>query len=51
MFRYEQEFLEDMNALGVRPPDVMTRVTEFIPEIIAYVKKILEVRISIPCSF
>ena len=46
--KYEQEFLEDMNALGVRPPDVMTRVTEYIPEVIAFVKKIIEVSASLP---
>ena len=32
--KYEREFLEDMAALGVRDSDVMTRVTEYVPEII-----------------
>ena len=38
---YEQEYLEDMKALGVRPPDVLTRVTEFMPEIVKYIEKII----------
>ncbi len=38
---YEQEYLEDMKALGVSPPDVMTRVTEFVPQIVAYIEKII----------
>lgn len=38
--RYEAEFLEDMSVLGCRPPSVLTRVTEYIPEIIEYVEKI-----------
>ena len=38
---YEAEFFEDMAALGVRPPDVLTRVAEFVPEIIAYVERIV----------
>lgn len=39
---YEEEFLSDMKKLGVRMPDAMTRVTEYIPEIISYVKQIEE---------
>lgn len=38
---YEAAFLEDMEILGVRPPTVMTRVSEYIPEIIHYVEKIV----------
>ena len=30
-----------MDALGVRPPDVLTRVTEYVPKIIAFVEKII----------
>jgi cysteinyl-tRNA synthetase len=38
--RFEAAFLEDMDALGVRPPTVLTRVSEYIPEIVAYVERI-----------
>lgn len=30
-----------MDALGVRRPDVLTRVVEFLPEIIDYVQQIV----------
>jgi cysteinyl-tRNA synthetase len=39
--KYEAAFLEDMELLGVRAPTVMTRVSEYIPEIIHYVEKIV----------
>uniref|UniRef100_A0A183BVA7 Cysteine--tRNA ligase, cytoplasmic n=1 Tax=Globodera pallida TaxID=36090 RepID=A0A183BVA7_GLOPA len=39
--KYENEFLCDMYALNVREPDVLTRVSEYIPEIIEYVQKII----------
>eukprot|EP00288_Rhodomonas_lens_P016752 CAMPEP_0177703986 /NCGR_PEP_ID=MMETSP0484_2-20121128/7958_1 /TAXON_ID=354590 /ORGANISM="Rhodomonas lens, Strain RHODO" /LENGTH=832 /DNA_ID=CAMNT_0019215365 /DNA_START=51 /DNA_END=2549 /DNA_ORIENTATION=- len=38
---YEKEYIEDMNTLGVRMPDVLTRVTEFMPEIVKYIEKII----------
>lgn len=34
--KYEESFMSDMDRLGVRRPDVLTRVTEYIDEIIAY---------------
>ncbi|KAK8776058.1 hypothetical protein V5799_030600 [Amblyomma americanum] len=39
---WEQEFYKDMAALTVRPPDVVTRVSEYVPEIVDYVAKIIE---------
>jgi len=39
--RYETEYLDDMRAMNVRDADVLTRVTEYIPEIITYVEKIV----------
>lgn len=39
---YEKRYLEDMDMLGVRPPDVLTRVTEYVDEIIAFVGKIVD---------
>lgn len=34
----QAEFFADMDALGVRRPDVLTRVVEYMPEIIEYVQ-------------
>ncbi|XP_025084999.1 cysteine--tRNA ligase, cytoplasmic-like [Pomacea canaliculata] len=39
--RFEEEFHKDMEALQVLPADVLTRVSEYIPEVIAYVQKII----------
>ena len=38
---YENEFLNDCRDLGIREPDVLTRVTEYVPEIVAFVEKII----------
>ncbi|XP_067118536.1 cysteine--tRNA ligase, cytoplasmic [Centruroides vittatus] len=38
---WEEEFYKDMHALNVLPADVVTRVSEYIPEIIAYIEKII----------
>ncbi|CAD5226388.1 unnamed protein product [Bursaphelenchus xylophilus] len=39
---FEKEFWDDMNNLGVKEPSAVTRVSEFIPEIIEYVQKIVD---------
>lgn len=39
---FEVSYFEDMEALGVKPPDILTRVTEYVPEIVAYIAKIIE---------
>ena len=39
---FEKEYLDDMKSLGVREPDVMTRVTEYVPQIVDFVNKIVE---------
>lgn len=38
---WEAEFFKDMARLRVRPPDTLTRVTEYVPEIVAFVQKII----------
>lgn len=38
---WEKKFFEDMTRLRVREPDVITRVTEYVPEIVSYVEKII----------
>ena len=35
--KFELEFHEDMQRLGAIPPDIMTRVTEYVPEIVDYI--------------
>lgn len=40
--KYEREFFDEMKALGIRPPDVICRVTQYIDSIIKYVEKIIE---------
>lgn len=39
---WERDFLEDMRALNVLPPDVKTRVSEFIPEIVAFCQRVID---------
>jgi cysteinyl-tRNA synthetase len=39
--RYETHYLEDMGALGVRPPDISPRATENIAEMIAMIERLL----------
>lgn len=40
--RYEMEFFEDMTSLNIMPPTVVTKVTNFIPQIINFVQKIID---------
>ncbi|ELT92901.1 hypothetical protein CAPTEDRAFT_218029 [Capitella teleta] len=39
---YEQEYLEDMAALNVEPPECLTRVSEYVPEVVEFVQKIID---------
>lgn len=39
---WEEEFYKDMAALNVLPADVITRVSEYVPEIVDYIAKIME---------
>uniref|UniRef100_A0A8C3YPA6 Cysteine--tRNA ligase, cytoplasmic n=1 Tax=Catagonus wagneri TaxID=51154 RepID=A0A8C3YPA6_9CETA len=39
---WEAEFHRDMEALNVLPPDVLTRVSEYVPEIVDFVQKIVD---------
>ncbi|XP_015118826.1 cysteine--tRNA ligase, cytoplasmic [Diachasma alloeum] len=39
---WETEYHKDMDALNILRPNVLTRVSEYVPEIIAYIEKIFE---------
>ncbi|SRR5260221_861542 len=38
---WEAKFFQDMARLGVRDPDIVTRVTEYVPEIVSFVEGII----------
>ncbi len=40
--KWEQSFLEDMEHLNVKPPTVLTRVSQHIDEIISFIQKLIE---------
>ncbi|GAB7342232.1 hypothetical protein MBLNU457_g0478t1 [Dothideomycetes sp. NU457] len=40
--KYERRFFEDMRDLNVLEPDVLTRVTEYVPEIVKFIEKIID---------
>ncbi|KAG7468378.1 hypothetical protein MATL_G00142280 [Megalops atlanticus] len=39
---WEAEYHKDMDALNVLPPDVLTRVSEYVPEIVRFVERIVD---------
>uniref|UniRef100_A0A8C8SPM1 Cysteine--tRNA ligase, cytoplasmic n=1 Tax=Pelusios castaneus TaxID=367368 RepID=A0A8C8SPM1_9SAUR len=39
---WEGEYHKDMKALNVLPPDVLTRVSEYVPEIVEFVQRIVD---------
>lgn len=39
---WEAQFFKDMSRLRVRGPDTLTRVTEYVPEIVTFVEQIIK---------
>ncbi|XP_055530322.1 cysteine--tRNA ligase, cytoplasmic [Wyeomyia smithii] len=39
---WEDEFHKDMNSLNVLSPDVLTRVSEYVPQIVKYIQEIID---------
>ncbi|KAH9979011.1 tRNA synthetases class I (C) catalytic domain-containing protein [Lactifluus volemus] len=39
---WEEKFFEDMARLRVKEPDSLTRVTEYVPEIVSFVERIVQ---------
>lgn len=39
---WEGEFHKDMQALNILPPDVLTRVSEYVPQIVEYIQQIIK---------
>ena len=39
--KWEIDYFKDMKALGIELPDIITRVSEYVPEIIAFVKTLI----------
>ncbi|VUC33807.1 unnamed protein product [Clonostachys rosea] len=46
--KYEERYFEDMHALNVLDPDVLTRATEYIPQMIAFVQRIVDKGLAYP---
>jgi cysteinyl-tRNA synthetase len=48
--KYEHEFLQDMQTLGVLMPDIMTRVSEYVPEIVSFIQVLVDKGIAYETS-
>lgn len=46
----EEDFFDDMNKLGVRLPDLVTRVSEYVPEIIDFIQDLCNKGFAYPSN-
>ncbi|XP_047134203.1 cysteine--tRNA ligase, cytoplasmic isoform X3 [Hydra vulgaris] len=47
---WEKEYNDDMKSLNIRPADIITRVSQYIPEIVAYIERIIENGFGYVCN-
>jgi len=47
---WENEYHEDMKALDVQPADVLTRVSQYVPEIVTYIETIIKNGFAYNCN-
>lgn len=40
--KWENDYFEDMKTLGVELPDVITRVSEYVPEVVFFIEEIIK---------
>ena len=40
--KWENDFFTDMKALNIELPEIVTRVSEYVPEIIEFIAKLIE---------
>jgi cysteinyl-tRNA synthetase len=48
--KYEKRYFDDMHALNVLDPDVTTRATEFIPQMVTFVERIIAKGFAYPTA-
>lgn len=39
---YEIEFIEDINLLNIKQPDIIARVTDFIPQVLNFIQNLFD---------
>lgn len=47
---WENEFFKDMEKLNIEKPDTLTRVSEYVPEIIKFIQKIIDNGYGYTCA-
>ncbi|XP_017836754.1 cysteine--tRNA ligase, cytoplasmic [Drosophila busckii] len=43
---WEDQFHNDMKSLNILPPDVLTRVSEYVPQIVAFIQRIIDNKLA-----